>query len=106
MEGFDHILNWKLKAGSHRFPGPDGGTCINEAALVEPEYAAGPRDPGRRPGDRPTGGTGYARDRLHQAGSCEGQDADGQLKAEQAPSQPAEGLARDEEGAGACRLTA
>lgn len=31
---FDHILNWKLKAGSHPFPGPDGGTCINEAALV------------------------------------------------------------------------
>src|SRR5919199_6057157 len=34
MEGFDHILNWKLKAGSHQFPGPNGGTCINEAALV------------------------------------------------------------------------
>ena len=34
MKGFDHILNWKLKVGSHRFPGPDGGTCINEAALV------------------------------------------------------------------------
>ncbi len=34
MEGFDHILNWKLKAGSHQFPGKDGGTCINEAALV------------------------------------------------------------------------
>ena len=34
METFDHILNWKLKAGSHKFPGPDGGTCINEAALV------------------------------------------------------------------------
>ena len=34
MEGFDHILNWKLKAGSHLFPGPDGGTCINKAALV------------------------------------------------------------------------
>ena len=34
MDGFDHILNWKLKAGSHRFPGKDGGTCINEAALV------------------------------------------------------------------------
>ncbi len=34
MKGFDHILNWKLKAGSHLFPGPDGGTCINEAALV------------------------------------------------------------------------
>ena len=34
MDGFDHILNWKLKAGSHQFPGPDGGSCINEAALV------------------------------------------------------------------------
>jgi hypothetical protein len=34
MDDFDHILNWKLKAGSHPFPGPDGGTCINEAALV------------------------------------------------------------------------
>src|ERR687886_357692 len=34
MEGFDHILNWTLKKGSHQFPGPDGGTCINEAALV------------------------------------------------------------------------
>src|ERR671933_966683 len=34
MKGFDHILNWKLKKGSHPFPGPDGGTCINEAALV------------------------------------------------------------------------
>ncbi len=34
MEGFDHILNWKLKAGSHQFPGKDGGTCINEAAVV------------------------------------------------------------------------
>ena len=34
MEGFAHILNWKLKHGSHPFPGRDGGTCINEAALV------------------------------------------------------------------------
>ncbi len=34
MDGFDHLLNWKLKRGSHYFPGPDGGTCINEAALV------------------------------------------------------------------------
>ncbi len=34
MDTFDHVLNWKLKAGSHPFPGPDGGTCINEAALV------------------------------------------------------------------------
>jgi hypothetical protein len=34
MDGFDYILNWKLKAGSHPFPGKDGGTCINEAALI------------------------------------------------------------------------
>src|SRR3954447_4792908 len=34
MEGFEHILNWKLKEGSHPFPGKDGGTCINEAAIV------------------------------------------------------------------------
>jgi hypothetical protein len=34
MDNFDTILNWKLKRGSHRFPGPDGGTCINEAAIV------------------------------------------------------------------------
>src|SRR5215204_4694173 len=33
MDDFDHILNWKLKAGSHQFPGKDGGTYINEAAL-------------------------------------------------------------------------
>jgi hypothetical protein len=31
---FDSIINWKLKVGSHEFPGPDGGTCINEAAIV------------------------------------------------------------------------
>lgn len=34
MTDFDHILNWELKAGSHQFPGPAGGTCINEAAIV------------------------------------------------------------------------
>jgi hypothetical protein len=34
MEGFAHLLNWKLKQGSHPFPGKEGGTCINEAALV------------------------------------------------------------------------
>jgi hypothetical protein len=34
MEAFNTILNWKLKRGSHTFPGPDGGTCINEAAVV------------------------------------------------------------------------
>ena len=32
--GFEPILNWRLLAGSHDFPGPDGGTCINEAAIV------------------------------------------------------------------------
>src|ERR671912_591394 len=34
MEEFKHLLNWKLQRGSHKFPGPDGGTCINEAAIV------------------------------------------------------------------------
>jgi hypothetical protein len=34
MKDFDHILNWKLLGGSHEFPGKDGGTCINEAAVV------------------------------------------------------------------------
>jgi hypothetical protein len=34
MDAFDKILNWKLQRGSHPFPGPDGGTCINEAAIV------------------------------------------------------------------------
>jgi hypothetical protein len=34
MEGFDHILNWRLLRGSHDFPGKDGGTCINEAAVI------------------------------------------------------------------------
>ena len=34
MDNFDHILNWKLHRGSHQFPGKDGGTCVNEAALV------------------------------------------------------------------------
>jgi len=34
MDQFDHILNWRLQPGSHKFPGQDGGTCINEAAIV------------------------------------------------------------------------
>jgi hypothetical protein len=34
MSDFDHILHWKLLRGSHSFPGPDGGTCINEAAVL------------------------------------------------------------------------
>ena len=50
MERFDHILNWKLKQGSHAFPGKDGGTCINEAAIV----AAGfPYQPVRSVQDMP-----------------------------------------------------
>jgi hypothetical protein len=31
---FQHILNWKLQTGSHEFPGPDGGTCVLEAAAL------------------------------------------------------------------------
>ena len=31
---FENIQNWRLLSGSHRFPGPDGGTCISEAAIV------------------------------------------------------------------------
>lgn len=51
MDMFDQILNWKLKRGSHQFPGKDGGTCINEAALV----AAGfPYRPIQKPEDMPS----------------------------------------------------
>jgi hypothetical protein len=32
-------LDWRLKNGSHAFPGSDGGTCINEAALVIAGFA-------------------------------------------------------------------
>ena len=28
------LCNWELKKGSHEWPGPNGGTCINEAAIV------------------------------------------------------------------------
>jgi hypothetical protein len=42
MDDFDYILHWKLRQGSHTFPGPDGGTCINEAALVAAGYAYRP----------------------------------------------------------------
>src|SRR6516162_4548991 len=31
---FKRMLEWKLLRGSHEFPGPDGGTCVNEAAVV------------------------------------------------------------------------
>jgi hypothetical protein len=31
---FERILNWPLLRGSHEFPGPDGGTSVNEAAVV------------------------------------------------------------------------
>jgi hypothetical protein len=50
MDTFDHILHWTLKQGSHVFPGKDGGTCINEAAIV----AAGfPYQPVRAVEDMP-----------------------------------------------------
>jgi hypothetical protein len=42
MEGFDHILNWRLQLGSHPFPGKEGGTCINEAAIVAAGFAYQP----------------------------------------------------------------
>ncbi len=35
---FNAMLNWKLLRGSHEFPGPDGGTCVNEAAIVAAGY--------------------------------------------------------------------
>jgi hypothetical protein len=50
MGEFDHILNWKLRQGSHTFPGPDGGTCIKEAARVAAGYQYRPI---RRPRDMP-----------------------------------------------------
>ena len=65
MDNFDHILNWKLKQGSHTFPGQDGGTCINEAAIV----AAGfPYQPVRscrtcRTASRARSAAGYAVER-------------------------------------------
>jgi hypothetical protein len=36
---FRHMLDWKLLRGSHEFPGPDGGTCVNEAAIVAAGYS-------------------------------------------------------------------
>jgi hypothetical protein len=50
MDRFDHILNWKLKRGSHMFPGQDGGTCINEAAIVAADF---PYQPVRSVEDMP-----------------------------------------------------
>ncbi len=34
MKGLHRLLNWRLLRGSHEFPGPDGGTCISEAAVM------------------------------------------------------------------------
>ena len=42
MDQFAHILNWTLQPGSHKFPGKDGGTCINEAAIVAAGFAYKP----------------------------------------------------------------
>jgi len=38
-DDFQRMLDWKLLRGSHEFPGPDGGTCINEAAIVAAGYS-------------------------------------------------------------------
>src|SRR6266700_587465 len=50
--GFDfgRLLNWRILRGSHEFPGPDGGTCVNEAAIVAAGY---PYTPVRRIDDCP-----------------------------------------------------
>jgi hypothetical protein len=34
ISAINNLLTWKLLSGSHEWPGPDGGTCINEAAIV------------------------------------------------------------------------
>jgi hypothetical protein len=39
---FGRMLNWKILRGSHEFPGPDGGTCVNEAAIIAAGYAYTP----------------------------------------------------------------
>src|SRR5215468_11198829 len=39
---FGRLLNWKILRGSHEFPGPDGGTCVNEAAIVAAGYSYTP----------------------------------------------------------------
>ena len=39
---FQRMLEWKLLRGSHEFPGPDGGTCVNEAAIVAAGYSYRP----------------------------------------------------------------
>jgi len=47
---FGRMLDWKILRGSHEFPGPDGGTCVNEAAIVAAGY---PYTPVRRIDDCP-----------------------------------------------------
>ena len=47
---FGRMLNWKILRGSHEFPGPDGGTCVNEAAIIAAGY---PYTPVRRIDDCP-----------------------------------------------------
>ena len=34
IKPLEKLLDWKLLKGSHDWPGPHGGTCINEAAIV------------------------------------------------------------------------
>jgi hypothetical protein len=46
------LLDWRLLRGSHKFPGPAGGTCILEAAVV---VAGMPYVPIANYGQTPTG---------------------------------------------------
>jgi hypothetical protein len=34
IAALERLLAWRLFVGSHAFPGPSGGTCILEAAVV------------------------------------------------------------------------
>ena len=39
IKPFTDMCDWELKTGSHEWPGPSGGTCINEAAIVAAGFA-------------------------------------------------------------------
>ncbi|WP_230532943.1 hypothetical protein [Microvirga roseola] len=51
MDTFYHLLNRKLKRGSHPFPGKDGETCVIEAAIVAADF---PYQPARAVETMPT----------------------------------------------------
>ena len=39
IKALTDLCDWQLKTGSHKWPGPDGGTCINEAAIIAAGFA-------------------------------------------------------------------